>query len=225
MIIGIQVDHIISTMIRKKIIDKISDVCDLPLTNTWDSVLDEGICKGTTNWQLFGSKKPNHDAYDLTHYYEIEFDESDAEFMMESKEIKDFKQNINVNFHKLSAQNTNLPKFEINPKIDSAYKKLQETANKKKSKTSNIKIVSPKEKKTKGEKNGIENMEDINISDLEEEEEEETEVSLSLGDISNAEMLERAVSQMLKRLKPNESDILETHQYTQILPPKYYEYR
>ena len=45
MIIGIQVDAIISTMIRKKMIDKIKDVCDLPLTNTWDSVLDEGICK------------------------------------------------------------------------------------------------------------------------------------------------------------------------------------
>jgi len=223
MIIGIQVDHIISMMIRKKIIDKIADVCDLPLTNTWDSVLDEGICKGTTNWQVFGSKKPNHDAYDLTHYYEIEFDESDGEFMMESKDIKEFKENINSNFYKVSAQNTNIPKFEINPKIEHAYKKLKETSNKKKSKTNNIKIVSPKEKKTKEDKNGIEEMEDVNISDLEEEEDDEQEVSLTLGEITDAEMLERAVNQMLKRLKPNESDILETHQYTQILPPKYYE--
>ena len=108
---GIQTDHIISTMIRKKIIDKIGEFCDLPLTNTWDTVLDEGICKGTTNWQLFGSKKPNNDAYDLTHYYEIEYDESDGEFMMESKDIKEFKMNLEKNFYKLSAQNQNLTKF------------------------------------------------------------------------------------------------------------------
>ena len=58
---------------------------------------------------------------------------------------------------------------------------------------------------------------------MEEEEQEEEEESITLGEIRNAEMLEKAVNQMLKRLKSNESDILETHLYTQILPPKYYE--
>jgi hypothetical protein len=69
MIVGIQTDHIIQTMMRKKILDKIGSVCDLPLVNTWDSVLDEGISKGTTNWQLYGSKKPNNEAYQLKYYY------------------------------------------------------------------------------------------------------------------------------------------------------------
>ena len=228
MMIGIQVDHIVGTMIRKKIIDKISDVCDLPLTNTWDTVLDEGISKGTTNWQLFGSKKPNNEAYDLTQHFVIEFDDCDGEFMMESKDVQEFKRSLEKNFCKLSAQNSKLPKFEIHPKIQGAYKKMMDAALKKKPKTSTNKTNSDKnkekEKEKEKEKDKLEkDTEDINVSDLEDDDEEENEESISLGEISNAEMLEKAVNQMLKRLKSNESDILETHQYTQILPAKYYD--
>ena len=38
---------------------------DLPITNTWDKVLDEGISEGKTNWQMFGSRKPGHQSYQL----------------------------------------------------------------------------------------------------------------------------------------------------------------
>ena len=223
MMIGIQVDHVVGTMIRRKIIDKISDVFEsLPLTNTWDTVLDEGISKGTTNWQLFGSKKPNNEAYDLTHHFVIEFDDCDGEFMMEPKDVQEFKRGLEKNFYQLSAQNSKLPKFEIHPKIQAAYKKMVEAASKKKPKmsTNNTKTNSDKNK----EKNKLEkDVEDINVSDLEDDDEEDNEESISLSEITNAEMLEKAVNQMLKRLKSNESDILETHQYTQILPAKYYD--
>jgi hypothetical protein len=53
---------------------------DLPITNTWKDVLDEGITKGKTNWTLYGSRKPGHEAYQqLTHSYTFSF-ANDEEF-------------------------------------------------------------------------------------------------------------------------------------------------
>jgi hypothetical protein len=52
MIIGVQVDFTMQCIIRDKIIEKLPEIWELPLVNTWNSVLDEGISKGTTNWQL-----------------------------------------------------------------------------------------------------------------------------------------------------------------------------
>jgi len=222
MIVGIQIDHIIQTMMRKKILDKIGSVCDLPLVNTWDSVLDEGISKGTTNWQLYGSKKPNNEAYQLKYYYVIEYDENDFEFMMEEQNIAEFNKNLEKNFYKLSAQNTKLPKFEIHPKIQTDYKKLCDLQSKKKVKTNAPNTPTNIHKNIDNNKK-VKNEEDEDDYDDEDEDDIEKGTSIHLNDIENAEILEKAVNQMLKRLKLNESDILETHQYTQILPAKYYE--
>ena len=78
---------------------EMNNVLNLPLTNSWKEVFDEGISKGTTNWQLFGSRKPHNEAYELTYHYNISVDEDDGEFMMEEKNIKDF--NLKENFHLL----------------------------------------------------------------------------------------------------------------------------
>ena len=102
MIIGIQVDHIIQTMIREKMITTLPEYCDLPLINTWDSVLDEGISKGHTNWQLFGSRKPGNEAYEFTHHYIITYDSTDGNFMMDERKVSDF--NLKKDFAKLSVQ-------------------------------------------------------------------------------------------------------------------------
>ena len=40
---------------------------ELPLTNDVNSVLDEGISLGSTNWQLYGSRKPGNEAYAVTY--------------------------------------------------------------------------------------------------------------------------------------------------------------
>jgi hypothetical protein len=63
MIIGLQIDHTMQTIIRDKMIEKLPGIWELPLINSWDSVLDEGISKGKTNWQLYGSRKPGNEAY------------------------------------------------------------------------------------------------------------------------------------------------------------------
>jgi P4 family phage/plasmid primase-like protien len=200
MIVGIQVDSILQMMIREKMITKLAEIWgDLELTNSWESVLDEGISKGKTNWQLFGSRKPGNENYEFTQHFEISYDPNDGEFMMEEKKVCDF--DLKNNFYKLSVQNRNNPKFEMHAKIKDLYqKKLENNSNSQKPK----KTVS----KTK-----------MNL--LVEHEDQEPE-SISLNEITNKEILKKAVDFMLKSLKPDEYEVKETHEYAQILPEKYY---
>jgi P4 family phage/plasmid primase-like protien len=198
MIIGIQIDHIIQMMIREKMIESLKEIWDLPLTNNWDSVLDEGISKGTTNWQLFGSRKPANEAYDLTQHFTITFDKSDREFMMDEKRVQDF--DLKNNFIKLSVQNSNNPRFEMNPKIIDLYNKKFETKSQK---------IRRPNSKTK-----------LNLII---DDDENEEIYISLNDIINKETLQRAVDNQLKNLLPSEYEIKETHEYAQTLPAKYYE--
>ena len=79
----VEIPRPLHSSIRKKMIEKCSSgLIELPLLNSWDSVFDEGISKGTTNCQLFGSKKPLHDSYKLTYIFNMELDHNDNEFMM-----------------------------------------------------------------------------------------------------------------------------------------------
>jgi P4 family phage/plasmid primase-like protien len=200
MMIGIQIDNIIQMIIREKIIAKIQEIWDLPLLNTWESVLDEGISRGTTNWQLFGSRKPDNEAYELTQHFIISYDKSDGEFMMDEMKPSDF--DLKNNFIKLSVQNDSCPTFNINPKFVDEYKKRTET----------------KSIKTKKLKSGTK----INLL-IEDDDDSEDVENISLNDIKDKETLNKAVDIMIKNLKPNEYEIKETHEYTQQLPEKYYE--
>jgi P4 family phage/plasmid primase-like protien len=201
MIIGMQIDHTMQVLIRERMIEKLNEIWDgLPLTNSWDSVLDEGISKGTTNWQLFGSRKPGNEAYELTHHYLLTIDGADGEFQMDEKDVKDF--DLKNNFYKLSVQNIKNPKFEINPKIIDEYnKRLENKINK----------ITNKKASSKIKMNLI--MEDDDNPD---------EQFISINDINNKETLEKAVNIMLSHLKTNEYEIAETHYFTQALPEKYY---
>ncbi len=201
MLIGLQVDHPMQMVIRDKIIERLPDIWDLPLINTWDSVLDEGISKGKTNWQLFGSRKPGNEAYELTHNYFITFDSSDKQFVLDEKDITEF--DLKNNFAKLSVQYDKNPKFEINPKIIEEYNKRLDN------KTPKIKKASSKVK--------------MNLISENDDENDNGEEYISINDIKDKETLERAVNLMLKNLQQNEYEINETHQFTQALPEKYYQ--
>ena len=78
---------------------------DLPITNRWEEVYDEGISKGTVNWQLFASRKPNHDKYSLTRVFDVSFDSGDNEFIMKEKLVSQF--DIEKNINKLSIRYKN----------------------------------------------------------------------------------------------------------------------
>jgi len=198
MLIGVQVDYTIQLMIREKIIEKLPEVWELPLINTWESVLDEGISKGTTNWQLYGSRKPANECYELTRHFRISFDKRDGEFMMDELKTQDF--DLKANFRRLSVQNPNNPKFEMNPKIIDEY---------------NRRAKAPKMKKPASRTR-------VNLL-VEDDESNEQEAFVSLNDITNKETLERAMSLIIGKLKHDEYELKELHQYAQILPARFYE--
>jgi hypothetical protein len=131
MIIGIKMDHILQMILRDQILEEIQHSwADLPLINSWDGVLDEGISKGTTNWQMFGSRKPGNETYKLTYHFNIQVDPTDGEFIMDQKDVNEFQYDKNIMC--LSAQNEELPEFDISPNIQDEYDKR---ANKKQVKT------------------------------------------------------------------------------------------
>jgi P4 family phage/plasmid primase-like protien len=183
-------------------IEKLPDIWVFPLINTWDSVLDEGISKGKTNWQLFGSRKPGNDAYELTHHYVMKLDGSDGQYNMDEEDVAHF--DLKNNFAKLSVQYDKHPKFEINPKILDEYNRRLEN----KGQSRGVKKASSRIRM-----NLI--VEDDNVN--------EDEDFISINDIKDSETLEKAVNIMLKQFKSNEYEIIETHYFTQALPPKYYD--
>ena len=73
---------------------------NLPLTNSMDEIFDEGITRGSVNWQLFGSRKPGFDKYGLTRIFEITYDPSDEELCMNEKNVSSF--DIEKNLAQLS---------------------------------------------------------------------------------------------------------------------------
>jgi P4 family phage/plasmid primase-like protien len=195
MIIGIQMDNTLQLMLRERILKKLSDIWELPLTNSWEDVLDEGISKGCVNWQMYGSQKPGHDAYKLSYFLTAEIDKQDNEFMTVPKNVKEF--DLSKDLCLLSAQYDKHQHFEVNPKIAVEYKKRQDSQPSKMKKSS-----------SKGKVNLVL--------------EEEDDSNIQLADITNAEMLKKAMDNIINTLRINEQHIREIHDYTQILPEKYY---
>jgi len=202
-IIGIKMDHTMQMMLREKVLEKMPEISELPLINTWDSVLDEGISKGTTNWQLYGSKKPGNMAYALTQYYEVSYDSVDGEFMMVEKKLSEF--NIEKDFKKLSVQYDEHPGFQIHPNIEQEY-----NARKNGSKSAAIKKKKA-QSKTK-----------LRLLSTEPDSEPD-DGNIDIEDIVDKTTLDKAINIMLDSFGTNEYELKEIHEYTQVLPEKYYE--
>jgi hypothetical protein len=105
-IIGIKTERRIQILLRKIMITKITEIWD-DLKQNWEEVFDNGISEGYTAWQLYGSRKPNNDAYKLTQIYKINNDPLDDEFIIDK--IIDF--DVENNMEKLSVRNKNNPEY------------------------------------------------------------------------------------------------------------------
>ena len=199
MIIGIQMDNIHQVVLRDKVLSSIDSILRLPLTNSWDSVLDKGISEGGTNWQLIGSRKPEHEAYELTYYYNVTYDSTDGEFQTEQLQISDF--DFTTDLPKMSARYREHVTFDLK----SEFVKLVE--DKPKSKRG------PKLKKSKSSQllPPVDDEENINAD------------SFRLDNITSLKILENAMDNILAELLPSEYNIREIHEFVQILPAKYYE--
>lgn len=103
MIIGLQADHIVQQILRQRVMKRVSEAwAQLPITNTWEDIFDKGISAGTTNWQLYGSRKPNNDKYQLTHVYNIGFDTADGECTRKEVSLSSF--DMKKNMHLMSVR-------------------------------------------------------------------------------------------------------------------------
>lgn len=67
LVFDIALDRATQCLVRDYVKGELENVVgSLDLTNSLDDVLDEGITLGRTNWQLFGSRKPGNEAYELS---------------------------------------------------------------------------------------------------------------------------------------------------------------
>jgi hypothetical protein len=130
LLINIKMEHDLQMILREKIIKKTKDEdgiiinfnsrdkSTLALTNTLNTVFDESITRGTTNWMLFGSQKPENEPYKIVQAYNMIYDID----TFCDNEIENLEMNLDL-FKKLSVQNKNNPSFPLKNK----YKLLKET--------------------------------------------------------------------------------------------------
>jgi P4 family phage/plasmid primase-like protien len=107
-IVGLNTDRQTQIDLRKRIIPRIEDSWNgLPLTNTWNDVIDDSITSGKTGWQLYGSRKPGYGVYRVTNIYEITYDPEDSSIQRHEIPLDTFDEIENI--EKLSARCTSHP--------------------------------------------------------------------------------------------------------------------
>jgi P4 family phage/plasmid primase-like protien len=116
LIIGIKSERKMQILLRKRMLPKLEEMWGgengLGIINTFDEVLDEGISTGGTNWQLYGSGKPNHERYRLTYVYNITgYDTADQQFTSDVVDVSRTPVPMKEYIHQLSARNSKHPTF------------------------------------------------------------------------------------------------------------------
>ena len=197
-IIGIKSDKPAQVLLRNKVLQDMDEIWgDLPLTNTWDQVIDDGITKGSVNWQMYGSRKPGYERYNLKYYYTAEFSSIDEDWEFENNGIETF--NIEQNIQLLSAQYNKHVQFDIKDEVMNEYENIKKQMSKK------------RENKVK-KKVKLKAFTDINSIDYE--------------SISNMKELDMAIENMCNPENYGKIgytyELKETHEYTMILPKSYY---
>ena len=191
-IFGFAMHKAAQVLIRERVIPELSDIWDdLPFTNSTEDLIDEGITRGTVNWQLYGSRKPNHAAYLIKYHYKISYNEKKDDWDIVEYDLKQF--DTKKNLQKLSVRNINFPKAELKSKFEEIITKYKDNLNKKKK---SIKLITTNPRK---------------IDDY--------------STIKSTNELDNAVNNMIElfELSSTEYEFKETHQFTMILPDKYWQ--
>lgn len=129
-VIGIQMSKDLQLLLREKVLKDIDKILsDLPLQNTYEDVLDKGISKGTCNWQVYGSRKPNHEAYEIIKYYDVCFN-FEGEIVREPYTLYTTKEVLPI----ISARYEGALVFETQDNIKEQLIKFKAVANKVKKK-------------------------------------------------------------------------------------------
>jgi P4 family phage/plasmid primase-like protien len=134
MLINLKMDYKCKLLLRKHLLKEMPEIWkDLPIQNSWQDVFDESVTKGYANWQLYGSRKPGNESYQLRHRFVCMYDTD-----WNIKEVPFNQEWIITNFERLSARNTDLVIFPLNPEIEEEYNSMD--LMKKKTSTSKFKL-------------------------------------------------------------------------------------
>jgi P4 family phage/plasmid primase-like protien len=184
----------VQCVLRKMVIGEIKGIWDnIPITNKYEDVFDEGITKGFVNWQVYGSRKPQHKAYSLTYYFELTYDNDEE--IWNFKEFNISKISIKEHLPLMSARYNNHQSFELKnndtilSKIETEKKELHNREHKAK-----VNVVSSK----------------INLD------------MYDFSKIDNSATLDNLIECFIEEIACTEYEVKETHQFTMILPESYY---
>jgi P4 family phage/plasmid primase-like protien len=198
-IFGIQMDHILQQELRRMIMPKLEELLDLNGDNPYhfinkiNDILDEGISKGHTNWQMYGSKKPNHEPYELIKYYLVSIHEEDDEIVhqLQAKKINKFFERKEKAIELLSAQYTHHIQFVL--KNPEKYQQLKG------------KVHKPE--------NTVVQTQTISIM--------KSTFNFDVTEIGDIETLNKLIDVMFSGMKREEYSIIEVHHYTMGLNEDY----
>lgn len=201
MIIGVKMHKGLQVLLREKVLPDLKNMWDdLPLTCTWDNVLDEGVVKGQVNWQMTGSSKPGHQPYKIKYHYVMSYDRGDSSWEMKKQNVANF--NSEKYIEKMSARYTENPEFEIRENIKPAFEVAKKNLGSK-TKTNiprgNFKLKIMDSPMTKGS---------VSLCPVDEVDSEET--------------LDGMLETLFVNSNLSDYKLKETHQYTMILPEKYW---
>jgi P4 family phage/plasmid primase-like protien len=199
-IFGVQMHKAVQVMLRDKVMPELKDIwSDLPITNTWDQVLDEGVTKGYVNWQMYGSRKPGHQAYMIKYHLTLTYVDRDNGWTPEKQNIDIFSTEKNI--AKLSAHYTKYPAFPLKEHVTEAFELAKSTLGRS---TTNNKKTAPKKYKLKiAGKDGVSG-------------------AINYADIESEDTLDVLLEQLFEEMGPCNYRLKETHQYTMCLPVAYY---
>jgi len=197
-IFALKTDRNTQKILRERVIPQVADAWgDLPITNSFEDVFDKGITDGTVNWQLYGSRKPNHDRYKVTRIYQVSFDDTDGEFMRKEIPLQTF--DVNANMKELTIRNDTHPSFFL--------------------KSSFLKERDEYDRKNNIQRAGTSNRQAMTVQDMPVIED------LNIANIKNKDELDMMVQVLLESWLNSQLDydLKDSHDYVMILPSSYYE--
>ena len=200
-IIGVQADYVTQLLLRDMVLLDIGDMwSDLPITNTWEDVLDRGISGGGTNWQLYGSRKPDHDAYKLTHVYDITYDAASAVIQQTQVHVATVLDNLATELPKMSARYSNHPTFFFRSEFTKTYEAAKQI----------LGVNGGRPIRTPGGGMDGGGGPDGNLANLD------------VFSMRNRDELNTLHGVFLDSIQSNEYELRESYEFTMCLPPSYY---
>jgi P4 family phage/plasmid primase-like protien len=204
-IICIKMHKALQVLLRNKVIDELRQIWDdLPVTNTWDNILDEGVTKGFVNWQLYGSRKPAHLAYLIKYHYVLNYSVQNYGWSIQLKDLSSFSTEHNM--EKLSAQYTDHIEFDIIERVKEEFEKAKTTLNKNKQPGNNTNKSKPSATSPPGSSSGKFKMGRKN----------------DFQDINSELILDEYLTELFQDNTNTSYKLKEIHNYTMALPASYY---